>query len=358
MAREIVRSRQYTWSNGARLPIDTSFLDATLAKYSSPVVEALYLRFVGSVTANNGVTFSQRDSVRALAQQFVWKDKRGERINLTGDELRLAAQMELGAAYQDASAINGSGGTTTNTSYEIIVPITFAPPRSRRRADFRPGVAEFTSGDIIWTLGATNPVTSVVINSGTVELHALVTDEVVPEAASRMCWISQAAQLAEDNYMIDGALRAAFMHAPTAAGFSSLATFTEIDSYTLSMVDVPRTLLREKYRHEGSFSPDSTNDEIVNNNVIPLVYPDRDQKITSMSGVNKLHVRLQAALPSGGRLVYCAITDRDPVLTAAVLKTPLGELANVPMEVNTQKGRKNADALPVELARKLPVSVG
>lgn len=354
--REYVRSRQYTWSAGARLPIDLSFLESTLAKYRSPVIEAFELRFTGSVFADSSTTFQNYAQCAALAQQFVWRDKRGERINLTGRELRLAAQWELGSGFQDPV---DHAASTTNTSFEVAIPIVFKPHRARRRADTRPGVAEVLSGDITWTLATATPVTGVTINSGTVELHALVTDEVVPEAASRMCWLGVNATLAEDNYMIDGACRFAGMYAYAGSGaqdLTSLSTYTEIDSYTLDMVDVPRAVLARDYMRETP-SISATDDEIVRNNVIPLIYPDRDQKLTQLRDLGKMHVRLQAALPTGGRLVYCVLTDRDPVLAAATLKVPVQSLADgsAPLNVVGTKGEKPADAIDASLARKSPL---
>jgi hypothetical protein len=56
--------------------------------------------------------------------------------------------------------------------------------------------------------------------------------------------------------------------------------------------------------------------------------------------------------------VYCALTDRDPVLTAAALQVKPGQLGSVPLEVSTQKGRKDANAFSPDLARKMPISVG
>lgn len=352
MAKEYVRSRPYTWSAGARIPIDLSFLEATLAKYRSPVIEKVMLRMTGSVTAA-AVTFENYSHAAAVAANFLWRDKRGERVNLTGREIRMAAQMEMGSRFQDPA----DQASSTNASFECILPITFNPTRSRRRADFRPAVAEMISGEVIWTASGTNPVSTVTINSATLELHAVVTDEVVPEAASRMCWLGVNAPLAEDTYYVDGMLRYAFFYAHPGDGtadLTSLTTYTEIDSYTLDMVDVPRTVLRDDYSQE-TIDLDATNDEVVRGRVLPLVFPKSDQKSLGLRDVNKLHARLQAALPTGGRLVYCTLTDRDPVLTAAALQVPPSQLANVAIDLATPKGGKNVESVPLAAARKLPI---
>lgn len=350
--REYIRSRPYTWSSGARIPVDLSFLEATLAKYRSPVIEEIQLRVTGSVSTLGAFTLENFDHAAIVASSFLWRDKRGERINLTGREIRLAAQMEYGSRFQDPA---DQAGTTTNTSFECILPITFHPQRARRRADFRPSVAEMISGEVIWTAAGTNPITaSTQINSLTMEMHAIVSDEVVPEAASRLCWLSVNAPLAEDNLTVDGALRHAALYAyNTGSDLTSLSSYTELTSYTLDMVTVPRTVIKSLYSRE-TVDFDATNDEVGRDRVIPLVYPNADQKITGMRDVNKLHYRLQAALPTGGRLVYCTITDRDPVLTAAALQVPVMDVAATPKKVSGTKGGKNVAAFGAG-ARKLPI---
>lgn len=351
--REYIRSRPYTWSSGARIPVDLSFLEATLSKYRSPVIEEIQLRVTGSVTTSGAFTLENFDHAAFVAQTFLWRDKRGERVNLTGRELRLAAQMEFGSRFQDPA---DQAGTTTNTSFECILPLTFHPKRARRRADFRPSVAEMISGEVIWTAAATNPITaSTIINSLTMEMHAVVTDEIVPEAASRMCWLSVNAPLAEDNMTFDGLARYAALYAyNTGSDLTSLSTYTDLTSYTLDMVTVPRTVIKSLYgRETGDF--DATNDEVSRDRVIPLVFPNADQKITGMRDLNKLHYRLQAALPTGGRLVYCTVSDRDPVLTAAAVQVPVGQLASTPLKVSGSKGGKNVAAFGAGGARKLPL---
>lgn len=353
MAKEFVRSRPYIWSTGARLPIDMSFLEATLSKYKSPVVESIALRVYGSVTTSGAVTLESFDHAAFVASDFLWRDRRGERVHLTGREIRIAAQQELGSRFQDPA---DQLGTTTNTSFEVILPIVFNPTRTARRADTRPNVLEFTNGEVIWTAPATNPITaSTIINSLSMELHAVVTDEVVPEAASRMCWTGVNATLAEDQYTIDGAVRYAFMYAyNSGSDLTSLATYTEIDSYTLDMVDTARSILEQQYSAE-SIGIDATNDEVIRDRVIPLIYPNADQAITQLRDINKLHVRLQAALPTGGRLVTCSITDRDPAMTAAVLQVPPSALADLQGKTPTPKGSRPLSNVPAGAARKLPL---
>jgi len=356
MAKEILRSRPFTWSPNARIPIDLSFLEAALSKYRSPVLESIVLRAYGTIVTSGAVTWENFDQCAAVCSNFLWRDKRGERINLTGREIRIAAQMEQGARFVDPS---DQLGTTTNTAFELNLPITFHPQRSRRRADFRPGVAEMVSGEVIWTAAPTNPITaSTIINGLTLELHAVVTDEVVREAASRMCWLGVNAPLAEDYYMIDGAARYAFMYAyNSGSDLTSLATYTEVDSTTLDLVDVPRSALQQQYQLE-TMSLDATNDEVTRNRVIPLIWPNLDQKTTGLRDINKLHVRLQGALPTGGRIVYCTITDRDPTMTAVSLGLPPAEAAATVKRVPTPKGSKATGTVPLSVTRKLPIRVG
>lgn len=351
--KEYVRSRPYVWSASARIPVDLSFLEATLSKYRSPVIEKLFLRMTGSVTSAS-VTLENYSHAALVAANFLWRDKRGERINLSGREIRIVAQQEFGQRFQDPA----DQASSTNASFECILPITFCPIRARRRADFRPAVAEMISGEVIWTAAAAVPVTGVTINSASLQLEAVVSDEVVPEAASRMCWLGVNAPLAEDTYYVDGALRYAFAYAHPgtgAADLTSLTTYTEIDSYTLDMVDTERTILRADYEEESFLDP--TNDEVTRGNVLPFLFPKTDQKITALRNVNKLHLRLQAALPTGGRLVYCTITDRDPVLTAAALQVPPSQLASTPVDLPTAKGSAPINSVPPDAARKLPIRV-
>lgn len=359
MLREQFRVQE-TWAAGRRVPIDANFVHAAFKNFKKPVIESLALRLTGQVVTASGGAVEAFAACKLLGQRFKISDERGDRIECSMRGLRIVAQHELGDCFLDPAA---QAASTTNASYEVIVPITFHPRRADRSNDYLMTVDEFVDCDVIWTAATANPLgdASATISSATLELQANVRENYTVDAPSRLQIIEVSAEKREEIFTIDGALRYADLYADAGGhDLTSLSTYTEIDSRTLRLSDMPASALRQGYR-ESHFSLDGTNDEVVRSRVIPLVYPDFDQHQSQLvEHANKMHVNLQAALPTGGTLLTVSVTDRDDAQVAKMLgyaSTGAFYAAAERGEIGVigAKGVKPANTVPPGMLRKFPL---
>lgn len=310
MDREQYRIEE-VWSAGKRWSIDTSFVHAAFKQFQHPVIESLNLRAFGSVSTLGNFTFENFDQVLAIGQNFKITDQRGDRVDCSLRGLRLFAQEEFGTRYRDNA---DQAGTTTNTSFECQLPISFHPRRSERPNDFLMSLSDFIDSDIIWNAATTNPITaSTQINNLTLQLQANIRENWTTDAPVRQCIREISAEKAEEVFTVEGALRYAWLAVTggTGSDMTSLSTYTEVDSRTLSLNDMPTSALWQMAQLNNP-QLDDTDSEVARKRVIPLVVPDFDQHFTQIvDHGGKLHVKLQAALPAGAKLFTCTVTPRD-----------------------------------------------
>lgn len=347
MSRSFLRSVGYSFSTGARLPIDLSFLSGAKAGMKAPEIEGFVLNVTGS-TAAGSAAIPGSDLCRMFDAVRV-RDRGGDRCNLSGPELRVANQLETGEGSPDPTGAPAGGG-----AFAFTLRVPFMPNKARRRADYRLALAEITQGGEITlncTSGAVFP--GATIASATIVVYALVVDGGAPEAKSRLCWLGYNATQAEDYYSTNGAIRAAFVVASDPNGGLTPNTATSLDSTTLDYVDVDRSVLVDTYAREGD---PSANDAFRGGFAFPIVTPNEDQKALTMVASQRLHLRFPAAPPANSRVIVCTITDRvagstravlgpSPDPAAARLSTPKGKRAP------SRLGQKAAAILPVRIAK-------
>jgi hypothetical protein len=317
MLREEYRIEE-TWAANKRWSVDTSFVAPALSQFRNPVIESLNLRVFGTVRADS-VTIESYDHVQfvANANGFKVTDKRGDRIDCSPRGLRIVAQQELGSHFQDPA----DQGSSTNSSFEVNLPITFHPERSDRPNDFLMTVREFLDCNVIWNGAAATPITaSTIVSALTMQLQARVREGATTDAPARMQILEVSAEKAEETFTTDGGLRYAMLYAyNSGSDLTGLSTYTEVDSRTLRLNDQPTSSLRQQCNF-AMRSLDATADEVTRRTVIPLIFPDRDQHLSQIfNPQGKLHIKLQAALPTGGKLLTVGVTGRDEATTAKLL---------------------------------------
>lgn len=309
MQREQYRIEE-VWSAGKRWSVDTSFVHAAFKAFQHPVIESLNLRVFGSVTTVGAFTFENFDQVAAIGQNFKITDTRGDRIDCSMRGLRLVAQEEFGTRYRDNA---DQAGTTTNTSFECQLPISFHPRRAERPNDYLMSLSDFLDSDVIWNAATANPITaSTVINSLTLQLQANIRENWTTDAPVRQCVREISAEKTEETFTVEGAVRYAGLYAyNSGSDLTSLSTYTEVDSRTLKLSDMPSSALKQMGQVNNP-QLDDTDSEVSRNRFIPLVVPDFDQHFTQIQDYGgKMHVKLQAALPTGGKLLTVTVTPRD-----------------------------------------------
>ena len=309
MKREQYRIEE-SWSSGRRWSVDTSFVHAAFKQFQHPVIESLNLRVFGSASTLGAFTWENFDQVAAIGQNFKISDARGDRIDCSLRGLRLVAQEEYGTRYRDNT---DQAGTTTNTSFDCQLPITFHPRRAERPNDYLLSLSDFLDSDVIWNAATTNPVTaSTQINSLTLQLQANIRENHTTDAPSRQVIREISAEKSEETFTTEGAMRYAMLYAySTGSDLTSLSTYTEVDSRTLRLSDMPSAALWQMAQLQNP-QLDDTDSEVSRKRVLPLVVPDFDQHFTQIEDHGgKLHIKLQAAMPTGGKLLTVSVTPRD-----------------------------------------------
>lgn len=309
MQREQFRIEE-SWSAGRRWSVDTSFVHAAFKSFQHPVIESMNLRLFGSVSTLGAFTLENFDMCHLIGQNFKISDARGDRIDASLRGLRLVAQEEYGQRYRDPT---DQAGTTTNTAFNAELPITLHPRRAERPNDYLMSLSDFLDSDVIWNAATANPITaSTVINSGTLQLQLNIRENYTTDAPSRQVIREISAEKAEETFTVEGAMRYAMLYAySSGSDLVSLSTYTEVDSRTLRLSDMPTTALKQMAQVQNP-GLDDTDSEVTRNRVIPLVVPDYDQHFTQISDHGgKLHVKLQAALPTGAKLLTVTVTPRD-----------------------------------------------
>lgn len=359
MLREQFRSQE-TWAAGKRWSVDPAFVAAAFKDFKFPVIESMNLRFTGSVTTGGTFTLENYAHASVIGQSFKCSDKRGDRVDASTRGLRILAQQELGIGYQDAADIVSSG-TITTTSYEANLPIIWHPERSERPNDFLMTVEEFLDCNVIWLAATANPISaSTVINSGTLEFQVNVRENYTRDAPMRMEIREVSSEKLEETFAVEGALRYALLYAySSGSDMTSLSTYTEVDSRTLRLHDMPSSALVQmaQIAHPRL---DDADDEVTRLRVIPLTVPDYDQHGSQLAEHgNRLHIKLQAALPTGGKLLTCAVTNRNDSQTAKMLGyasvgTMLEAAARGEIGVVTAKGVKPLNQVAAGAAAKFP----
>lgn len=330
----LARSEVKTWVASTTIPIPVRFLEAYLSRFSNPVIHEFRIRQVLLTTTAASNTFAGRDQSGALTQIRI-ADRSGDRVNMRGQCTRIMMQQEFGGSYRDPANIAPSQSNARRVlNYRI--PFNFIQ-RSKRKSDFGIPLAEFLDGGVIelTTNDATpNDVTNNIgtIQSGTYTVYVKIVDELEPEAKSRVVWKDFLFQQQEDTYATPGLLRSFSLYAGE-IGVQNARTLVgasgqKITSNTVDLSQIDDDVLRDM---QLDAVPDhslgdpaavvtSTN-EVQLGNVIPVIIPGKDSKLTEMPFVKSFHCQVDFAVPTSTdlpRAICCFVVPRtDANLEAA-----------------------------------------
>lgn len=355
------RSEAQVYALSNSYTIKPDFL-AQARHFAAPEVADIVIRFTGTVGAVTGGALGRDaaklyDSVRFTDEEEV--------INCSGAGLRVLEQMEFGSKQVDPADI-ASGAT--NTAYIHELTITFEPLKALRPRDTRIRLEHFLEGGefIVNTPAALPTGWAAVQSDQRFRVFVRVVDGRTRELKSRMVIRETAANTNQEfDYEVSGSVRAALVTSklPT-TGYTSLAAYTTIFSRTMETPPSFETsLLRQRYRRYSDAL--GTNDEflLAAPGAIPLVCPNRDQKIGEMINTKTFHLDFLAAAPTNARLLTCAIKNRTPNLAALVMGfgTPAelqAAIATHGRVVDGSPGGSPASGYLADLARRLPLRLG
>lgn len=358
-AGELFESPPITYSASV-LPVDLRFLDDAMSRYRAPVVREILYRFVGNVTAQGTATGLPAVDGAKIFQRIRVNDRGGELVNLPGAIIRQIEHLEYGDACQaDEAAL---GNAANDTSYDITLRTIFDPPKAQNDGrDFGVPLLHFVRGGSL-SLQLQAPLSST-IPSGTVRCYFRVEEERERVLKSRMVWKERTITAAEDTYDINGSLRAAFVSSVIAGtSYTALSSFTEFTSNTLMKAAFPTKIIWDDYRRRAGQYGDLTRDSFALFNALPLVSPDREQRIGNMLDLRGFHLRLASA-PTGGTFVTCTVEDRNPSLAAEWMGyNSVAELSDALTKRGEVLGLGRARSAPYDswdpvLRRRLPVAI-
>ena len=358
------RSNDITYTAGGIANVDLTFLNAARAgDIAKPVITEFEVIFNGSV-ADATSTAGASDDGKAILSQLLIRDGAGTRVNLRGVQVATLMQLEYGSSYRQSTAI---ATNTTDAAYFESWRIPFAIPSLGERAnDTAMPLGHLLQGGRVQLSMASSLVDGTTpINSGTFNLRVKIRDERRPEAKARLVWDRVTVSAAEDNYAINGSLRAAWMdvYDSNGPGLNDASGITEIDSKTLQFFDKVVNEHIEDYR--VSTRDHASNDYFLATSTarhVPVWWPKHRQKIGAMPDIQSLHFKQDTAAIADQELVFCKIEDRSAQLTAAHFGMSttqyLTEIASRGLVVSPKGNHTPAGAMPPNLRSRLPLILG
>jgi hypothetical protein len=359
------RSKPITFAAGSPLGVDFSFLEP-YRRMAAPVVRKLYIHGRFNLTASGGA-FDGEDQYKILTRAFL-RDRGGPLVDLHGASMRVMEQAEWQDRQVDPADLTSGSSDTARDGYWTIDFETPPDAKGERSRDSGLPLIHLLpegGGDMILTTNSALASINLSITSGTFTVYADVVDERKREAKARRVQRDMLITAQEDNYNVGGLLRRAVVSSAIATtGYTSLAfsTYGTIDSRTLDYSDIPTHLLQKRYRERTRAK--ATDDEFLASTpcAIPLWEPEARQHLGRLPNVSKLHLDLNAAAPTGGRLIVDYFEPRDPELMREWLGYPT--IADMMADVRKYghvKGLGNKDTkvtswLP-ELVRHMPLQI-
>lgn len=357
-----LRSNPETYGLSTGITFKLDFL-AKARQMAAPVVDEIDIVLTGTV---GGVTATAlgRDAAK-LYDQIKFRDS-DDVINASGAGMRVWEQGEIGAKQIDPATV-ASGATNTAYNYRMRIPFN-SPYRAEYGDDFSVPLAHFLEGGefTIQTAAAVPTGWAAVQTDWRVQLFAYVHDDVKRELKSRRRIKEEAVTQQEFSYQINGFLRWAILTSKltTTAYTELLALYATLNSSTLTWPASFQTFnLVDEYRYNTQHF--ATNDEFLltatTAGALAIAAPEREQFTSDLPEMKTLHLDLQAAAPTGGRLLTDVIVDRNGDLAAMTegYGSP-GELQNAVQQrgmIRTPYGEVPARGFNPALARKLPIRI-
>lgn len=309
----VLRGKSETFTAGSSLNIETDFLREAYSLGDAPEIQEIWFELTGSV---GGVTATAlgKDAPK-LFENIKVVIPRHTVYDVSGALARVFEQCEYGERQRDPATV-ASG--STNTSYSATLRLPFAFEKCIRERDTALPVPYLVEGGSIKVkLASAVPTGWAAVQSDwRVTPYALVKDGRNKEAKSMFkVWEQTVTQL-ESFFPVDGSLRNAILSSVlTTTGHTSLSAVVAPDSKTLGWpAGLTVNWLKDKYiRHQYARG---SNDEFDAGNAIQVYGPDRFQRTNLLPDLQSLHLDLNVAVPTSATMLFCAIVDRDPLLTA------------------------------------------
>jgi hypothetical protein len=364
------RSDPYVYSVGTTLTVKADYL-AAARHMAAPEVAELVFTFTGTVGGVTGGALAVDAS--KLFDTIKFTDEE-EVLNASGAMLRCQEILEFGSRAIDANAAGDVSSGSTNSSYVHRLRVTWEPDRAERPRDTRIPLEHFLEGGVLeFSTPAAVPTGWAAVQSDwRVRVNARVVDGRTKELKSRLTYREVAANTNQEyDYEINGSLRSAIVGSKLATtSYTSLAAYTTLFSRTLEMPPNYETHnLVDRYRRTivgaaGSGGVNGAVDPFLASTplAIPLLVPEKRQKIGAMIDTKTLHLDFLTTAPTSGRLLTSQIKNRTPNLAALVAGYTSTEdlqmaMATAGFVVDSTPGGSPVRSFAPTLVRRFPVRI-
>jgi len=356
----VAQSAPLTFSDGSTLPFDLSFLDRWKAKMRSPTIKRLELVFSGHTLTGGAATILGED-LYTLARKVTVADRARPIFNqVPGKILRILQQREDGDRQVDQSATASASTFTKNFS----VPIIFDSDRDARGKGKRLPLIHLTDGGLVEVTFGT-PAGATVTTAGQCRLYAHIVDERVREAKSRVETRIHTVTKTEDNYVVSGSLRAAFLSSDlgATAGYTSLSAETALGIDELERPQtIPQSVFTDVYRRSRPF-PASDDEFLASTPHAAALYDAPPSgKVGQLPDLDSFTLKNLQSVSGSRVIVTQVIRDRDVSLASDWLGFAsegdyVVAVAERGMVVGLYGDKAPITSFDPVLARRLPVRV-
>lgn len=341
---------------GQQAVVRTTFLEKA-RKMVAPEITELWFR-LSSATAGAITGNALGKDAAKLIKKVIAKDD-DEWLNLSGQSLRVLEQVEYGSKQKDPADV-ASGATST--TYKALIKLSFHPLKAERPRDFHlPLVSLLDAGEFMIQQCDAWPTGWATSSSFTLKVFAKVVEGRKKEAKSRRQLNEVSFNLDDTTYPLGGSVRGLYMSSVlTTTGATALTGVTAVNSTTLELPpDMPTDLLVDRYRMNSDAL--GTNDEVEAGNVIPLICPDKFQKVGAMADLRNFHIKA-GSTPTSAIFIRDLVVDRPPEITSKAMG--YGSVADYQQDLVARgtivdakgKGRPVTSFNPT-LVRRMPVRI-
>ncbi len=285
-------SQTFNYAAGSRQNVQLDFLPRRGPNGGRLVIQKMELIVAGDFTTGSGVTLAAAD-LHTILGQIEIKDAAGYRVNDTGEQAKIWAQVDLRYRMPaNPAALTGSG---TNLLRTIRFPILFQRPLSYGKGDYRLPTDDLLNGGsvvITWPATATLPWAggTGTINTTTTAVlyvHAVEVYDLILYSRDERNAILQES-VAVVRIPVNGNLLAhAFLHQGSiAGGGGSLAGLTVVNFTSLGQVNLPASVLIGLHTEEGGVTYTVADDLVLAGIVQPLIVAAEGEKMKDRPRVN------------------------------------------------------------------------
>lgn len=366
----IVKSDPYYFAANRQVGIKLDFLQAALGRYKNPIIEEL--KFMLHVDCDTGSSGGPARQFPMMLSRVVFQDGAGERCNLKGSSLRIAAHAELSGQYRDGYNIATGQTGATQDVFLPVVPILVQDEKEENDHGILLSDV-LAGGSLDVTFGAALTFTNYITftTSSYVQVWAVIREAKTSSGKVRLAprWVWKDTEMLqkEDRYDMNGVARWAIAYVGDQTE-DDLTAFSamNVTSDNLEIYAYPTSVFRDNFRFRGfpcqeraaAGAASTEENPFLTGQAFAVIMPRFGQAITELEAFDRVQLNTDQTNwgSNSPQFIRCFYTARAPKLEAAALrKASVGGAAK-----SIAAGRiadTNTTVGDLAAARLLPVDV-